>query len=159
MSGLGKPVSVRDLVRELSLDAPARRELKSVLRQLIGAGALVKIRGARVGLPDRMNLVVGRLSCSPAGHGFVVPEKRRPGQVDLFVAASNIREAYRVLKPGGVICMQTGVVDFARGLAGCTWGGFCDSAVAKYVGADGTREIAVLGFVLGKRTATGIATK
>ncbi len=93
MSGLGKPVSVRELVRELSLDAPARKELKSVLRQLIGTGAVVKLRGARVGLPERMNLVVGRLACSPAGHGFVVPEKRRQGQPDLFVAPSNIREA------------------------------------------------------------------
>jgi ribonuclease R len=93
VSSLGRPVSVRDLVRVLSLDPPARRELKSVLRRLIERGALVKIRGARVGLPERMNLVVGRLSCSPAGHGFVVPEPRREGQGDLFVAAANIREA------------------------------------------------------------------
>ena len=93
VSSLGKPVSVRDLVRTLSLDPPARRDLKDVLRRLIADGALVKIRGARVGLPDRMSLVVGRLSCSPAGYGFVVPEARREGQVDLFVAAANIREA------------------------------------------------------------------
>jgi ribonuclease R len=93
VSSLGKPVSVRDLVRGLSLDAPARRELKAVLRRLIADGALVDIRGARVGLPDRMNLVVGRLSCNPAGFGFVVPEVRREGQGDLFVAAANIREA------------------------------------------------------------------
>ncbi len=53
----------------------------------------MKIRGARVGLPDRMNLVVGRLSCNPSGYGFVVPEVRREGQGDLFVAAANIREA------------------------------------------------------------------
>ena len=93
VSSLGKPVSVRDLVRGLGLDPTARRELKPVLRRMIEAGTLVKIRGARVGLPDRMNLVVGRLSCSPAGHGFVVPEARREGQGDLFVAAANIREA------------------------------------------------------------------
>jgi ribonuclease R len=93
VSSLGKPVSVRELVRRLELDSPARRELKTVLRRLIDRGALVKIRGARVGLPDRMNLVVGRLSCSPAGHGFVIPEARREGQRDLFVAPANIREA------------------------------------------------------------------
>jgi ribonuclease R len=93
VSRLGKPVSVRELVRALSLDPPARRELKSVLRRLVADGALVDLRGARVGLPDRLNLVVGRLSCSPAGYGFVVPEARGQGQVDLFVAAANIREA------------------------------------------------------------------
>jgi ribonuclease R len=93
VSSLGKPVSVRELARGLELDAPGRRELKSVLRRLIEKGALVKIRGARVGVPDRMNLVVGKLSCSPSGHGFVVPETRGRGQGDLFVAAANIREA------------------------------------------------------------------
>ena len=93
VSSLGRPVSVRELVNSLSLESLARRELKTVLRRLIEAGALVKIRGARVGLPDRMNLIVGRLSCSPAGHGFVIPDKRREGQGDLFVAATNIREA------------------------------------------------------------------
>jgi ribonuclease R len=40
-----------------------------------------------------MNLVVGRLSCSPAGYGFVVPEERLEGQADVFVAAASIREA------------------------------------------------------------------
>ncbi len=93
MSGLGKPVSVRDLARRLSLDSAARRELTPTLRRLIADGVLVKIRGAHVGLPDRMNLVVGRLSCRPSGHGFVVPETRREGQADLYVAAANIREA------------------------------------------------------------------
>jgi ribonuclease R len=93
VSGLGKPVSVRDLARRLSLDNPGRRELKAVLRRLIGDGTLVKISGARVGLPARMNLVVGRLSCSPAGYGFVVPEERLEGQADVFVAAASIREA------------------------------------------------------------------
>lgn len=84
---------MRELVRRLDLDGPARRELKATLRRLIGDGAVVKIRGARVGLPSRMNLVVGRLQCSPAGYGFVVPEARREGEGDLFVAGSNIREA------------------------------------------------------------------
>ncbi|MGE5127143.1 MAG: ribonuclease R, partial [Betaproteobacteria bacterium] len=81
------------MARRLALDGPGRRELSAVLRRLIADGAIVKIHGARVGLPARMNLVVGRLSCSPSGYGFVVPEKRSPGEADLYVAASNIREA------------------------------------------------------------------
>ena len=93
LSSLGKPVSVRELASRLSLDGPGRRELKNTLRRLIQDGTIVNIRGARVGLPSRMNLVVGRLSCSPAGHGFVVPENRGPDQPNLYVAPANIREA------------------------------------------------------------------
>jgi ribonuclease R len=93
LSSHGKPLSVRELVLRLELAGPARHELKAVLRRLIGEGSVVKIRGARIGLPARMSLVVGRLQCSPAGHGFVVPEARREGQADVFVSAANIREA------------------------------------------------------------------
>jgi ribonuclease R len=93
LTSLGKPLAVKELARRLELDGPGRRELKAVLRRMMADGEVVKIRGARVGLPDRMNLVVGRLTCSPSGHGFVIPEKRRQGEGDLYVAAANIREA------------------------------------------------------------------
>jgi ribonuclease R len=88
-----KPISVREIVRRLDLKGDERRELKTLLRQMIGAGEVIKIRGARIGLPSRMNLVVGRLSCSPSGYGFVAPEERGPGQKDVFVAAANMTEA------------------------------------------------------------------
>jgi ribonuclease R len=84
---------VRELVRQLDLGKDERQELKTLLRQLIGDGEVVKIRGARIGLPSRMNLVVGRLTCNPAGYGFVGPEKRRQGQKDVYVAAVNLTEA------------------------------------------------------------------
>ncbi len=62
---LGKPVSVRDLVRRLGLQGEDRRQLKTVLRRLLTDGEVVKISGARIGLPSRMNLLVGRLTCNP----------------------------------------------------------------------------------------------
>ncbi len=96
VSGLGKPVGVRELAERLRLDAAGRRALKKVLRRLIQDGALVKIRGARVGLPSRMDLVVGRLSCSASGHGVVVPDQRgerRERSAAVFVGASDMGEA------------------------------------------------------------------
>jgi ribonuclease R len=90
---MGRPASPSDLLRRLELPREVRPELKGVLESLLETGELVQIRGDRVGLPAHMNLVVGRLQCSPAGYGFVVPEKRRPGQKDLFVSAGNMKEA------------------------------------------------------------------
>jgi ribonuclease R len=89
----GKPASVRELVRRLALAKDERVELKSVLRSLIADGAVVKIRGTRIGLPSRMNLVVGTLTCNPAGYGFVVPEQRGDEQPDVYVSAVNVKEA------------------------------------------------------------------
>jgi ribonuclease R len=87
----GKPISVRDLIRRLGLEGEARRELKGVLRRLLAGGEVVKIRGARIGLPSRMNLVVGRLTCNPGGFGFVVPEREK--EPDVYVSAVNMKEA------------------------------------------------------------------
>ena len=90
---LGKPVSVRDLVRRLGLQGEDRRRLKTVLRQLLADGEVVKIRGTRIGLPSRMNLMVGRLTCNPSGFGFVTPERRTKDQPDVYVSAVNVKEA------------------------------------------------------------------
>jgi ribonuclease R len=97
IAGHGKPMGVRDIVRRLELDGSGRRELKDVLRRIIASGELVKIHGTRVGLPSRMNLVVGRLTANPGGFGFVVPD-RPPGAArtregDLYVSAVNMKEA------------------------------------------------------------------
>jgi ribonuclease R len=86
-----KPVSVREIVKRLRLEGDQRKELKSVLKKLIEDGEVVNVRGARVGLPDRMNLLVGRLSCSPSGYGFVVPEQGTRN--DVYVSAVNMKEA------------------------------------------------------------------
>jgi len=93
LTEFGKPVGVREIVRRLDLDAEGRRELKGVLREMIAAGDVVKVHGARVGLPARMNLVVGRLTCNPGGFGFVVPEKKAPREADIYVSAVNMKEA------------------------------------------------------------------
>jgi ribonuclease R len=89
----GKPVSVRELARRLDLQGPDRRQLKPELAQLLAEGTAVRIRGTRIGLPERMNLVVGRLTCNPSGFGFVVPEVRDGSQPDVYVSAVNLKEA------------------------------------------------------------------
>jgi ribonuclease R len=89
----GKPVSLRELVRRLELDKETRQELKSLLGRLIEDGEVVKIRGGRVGLPSKMNLVVGRLNCNPAGYGFVIPEHATGRENDVYVSAVNMKEA------------------------------------------------------------------
>jgi ribonuclease R len=89
----GKPLAVRELTRRLGLDSAGRRELKKTLERMIETGEVVKIRGARVGLPSHMNLVVGHLNANPGGFGFVVPEAVGPKRGDVYVSAVNMKEA------------------------------------------------------------------
>ncbi|MBN2371415.1 MAG: ribonuclease R [Vicinamibacteria bacterium] len=100
VSHAGKPVALRELAHGLDLRGAALKELKASLRDLLTAGAVIRVRGGRIGLPLRMNLVVGELRCSPSGFGFVVPEAREPDDAratkrrrDVYVSAVNMKEA------------------------------------------------------------------
>lgn len=68
------PATARELLQVLKIPREARASFKRHLDTLVGSGALVQIRGNRYGLPDRMNLVVGRVQMNPRGFGFVIPE-------------------------------------------------------------------------------------
>ena len=85
------PVSFDILVSELELDEENRSQLQNLLDELAASGAIVETRG-RYGAPERMNLVVGRLSAHPDGFAFVVPPADS-GQPDLFIPGHQLRGA------------------------------------------------------------------
>ncbi|MEW6319840.1 MAG: ribonuclease R [Acidobacteriota bacterium] len=88
------PATARELMRILRIDAGERHAFKRTLRDLVADGSLVLVRGNRYGLPDRMDLIVGRLEGHASGFGFVVPERRVEGLTgDVYVAAHNLSEA------------------------------------------------------------------
>ena len=88
------PAVARELMRVLKVSREDRAAFKRLLKALVNDGSLILIKGNRYGLPDRMDLVVGRLEGHPSGFGFVVPERRIEGVVrDIFVAAPNLQEA------------------------------------------------------------------
>jgi ribonuclease R len=88
------PATARELMRVLDIPREERSTFKRHLNSLVNDGSLVLVRGTRYGLPDRMDLVVGRLETHPAGYGFVVPERHSTElSGDVFVAGPNLKEA------------------------------------------------------------------
>jgi ribonuclease R len=88
------PATARELAQLLKVPREKRKAFTRELKQLVADGALLQIRGNRFGLPDKMNLVVGRLTTNPGGFGFVVPEQAKPGErQDVYIAAANLTEA------------------------------------------------------------------
>ncbi len=58
------------------------------------SGDLIQIRGNRFGLPEKMDLYVGRLQTHPAGYGFVIPERPlESGAGDIYVSGPHLNEA------------------------------------------------------------------
>ena len=78
---------------------------KRQLKNLVASGDLLRIRGNRFGLPEKMDLVVGRLTVNAAGYGFVAPEaldsargthdgdRARSERQDVYIPAAQINEA------------------------------------------------------------------
>jgi ribonuclease R len=88
------PATVRELLQVLRIPREARTTFKRHLRSLVASGALIEVRGHRFGLPDRMNLVVGRVSTNPRGFAFVEPETLVDGEPSsIFIAGANLNQA------------------------------------------------------------------
>src|SRR5262245_34071459 len=88
------PATPRELLQRLKISRDERPTLKRLLKDLVASGALIETRGNRYGLPDRMNLVVGRITTHPRGFGFVVPDRALTDlKGDIYIAGSNLNQA------------------------------------------------------------------
>ena len=88
------PATVRELLSRLHLPREQRATLRRRLSVLVERGALIRIRGNRYGLPDRMHLITGCVHVNPRGFGFVTPDNEATGlKADLFIAGSNLNQA------------------------------------------------------------------
>jgi ribonuclease R len=88
------PATPREISRVLKIPRDERNEFKRNLRYLVNEGSLISIKGNRYGLPDRMDLVVGKLDGHPSGFGFVAPEKPVEGLTrDIYVPEHGMQDA------------------------------------------------------------------
>jgi ribonuclease R len=102
----GKPLLVRELMRILRLKPEDRHTFKVTLAELAQKGEILKTRGNRYGLPEKLDLVTGKFQAHPSGYGFVLAEKK--GDPDIFVpiagrldAMDGDTVAVRVSPPAG----------------------------------------------------------
>jgi len=88
------PSTPRELLQKLKIPREERPSFKRLLASLVASGDLIETRGNRFGLPDRMNLVVGRITTHPRGFGFVVPDRPLEDvEGDIYIAGSNLNQA------------------------------------------------------------------
>lgn len=81
-----KPLTADDLAAAMNLAQEEIALFWTALEELEKTAAVIKTRHERFGVPERMNLVVGRLSMSAKGFGFIIPEVReKETDSDIFV--------------------------------------------------------------------------
>ena len=88
------PAGMRELLQILKVPREERASFKRQIKSLVASGDLIQIRGHRFGLPEKMDLYVGRLQAHPAGYGFVTPERPlEPAGGDIYVSGPHLNEA------------------------------------------------------------------
>ncbi|MEX0979473.1 MAG: ribonuclease R, partial [Gemmatimonadota bacterium] len=84
------PLKPKELADELNVPTRHYRHFKNVLNRMVDDGKLYRIKGNRYAVPEKINLVVGRLRLIRAGDGFVIPTD---GKEDVFVPSSALESA------------------------------------------------------------------
>src|SRR5438552_6109795 len=87
------PAGMRELLQVLKVPRDDRTSFKRHVKSLVASGDLIHIRGHRFGLPEKMDLYVGRLQTHAGGYGFVTPERPLDGGGDIYISGPHLNEA------------------------------------------------------------------
>src|SRR6478752_4430737 len=87
-----KPLTVQELEAALKIEDSA--DFKNFVKALVKMeekGLVVRTRSNRYGLPQKMNLIRGKLTGHAKGFAFVIPEES--GMDDIFIPPSEMKNA------------------------------------------------------------------
>lgn len=87
-----KPLTVQELEQAFGIeDSATFKEFVKALVVMEEKGLVVRTRSNRYGLPDKMNLIRGKLTGHAKGFAFVIPEE--PGMDDIFIPPNETNNA------------------------------------------------------------------
>ncbi|WCN38224.1 ribonuclease R [Aneurinibacillus uraniidurans] len=87
-----RPMTVRELEEAFGVDsASSFKDFVKILNHLEDTGQIIRTRANRYGVPEKMNLIRGRLQGHAKGFGFVIPEEK--GQQDVYVSSDDMHGA------------------------------------------------------------------
>jgi ribonuclease R len=88
-----KPLSVHEIEEILELDTNAEdfTELMKALNELEDEGKLARSRKNRYGIPEKMNLIRGRIQVHQKGFAFLIPDNEE--YADIFIPQRELKSA------------------------------------------------------------------
>ena len=86
-----KPLTVQELEAAFGMKIQEFKEFVKALVQMEEKGLVVRTRSNRYGLPQKMNLIRGKLTGHAKGFAFVIPEE--PGMDDIFIPPNETNTA------------------------------------------------------------------
>ena len=84
------PLKAKELGKALKVPTKDFREFRTLLFEMVDRGRLYRVKGQRFAVPEKINLVAGRLSVTSKGDGFVKPDA---GGQEVFVPRLSLESA------------------------------------------------------------------
>ena len=84
------PLKAKELAKALSVPTGDHRAFRDLLLEMVDRGRLYRVKGQRFAVPERINLVVGRVALTSKGDGFVKPDS---GGQEVFVPGLSLESA------------------------------------------------------------------
>ncbi|MGM0410936.1 MAG: ribonuclease R [Bacillota bacterium] len=86
-----KPMTAQELYERFEIANDQEKYFSEILEDLVNEGLLVKNSSGQYGIPEKFNLIAGRIDRSPKGFAFLIPDE--PGREDIFISSENLNSA------------------------------------------------------------------
>jgi len=105
-------MKIKELAQVLDIPPDEYSNFRKTVKQLVSSGQLIKLKRGRIGLADHLNVLVGKISISRKGTGFVEYEGE---DIDILIPQTGLHTALdgdrvMVRLTGKVMNRQAGVV-------------------------------------------------
>ncbi len=88
-----RPLTLEELIEHFGLEDSVERirEFTAIIREMEQKGQIILTRKKRYGLPEHMNLIVGRIQRNPKGFAFLIPDN--PLKRDVYLKSEDLNGA------------------------------------------------------------------
>ena len=83
-------MKAKEIAKGMSVAPRNFRDFRVLLQSMLEQGRLYRVKGQRYSVPEKINLVAGRMAVTQKGDGFVAPDK---GGQDIFVPGLSLDSA------------------------------------------------------------------
>jgi len=92
---MGQPeyrlMTAKELFSKFQINGDQKRAMKELLEDLLEEGLVFQNSKGKYGLPEKMDLIAGRLEGNQKGFGFLIPDD--PTKEDIFISRENMNGA------------------------------------------------------------------
>lgn len=86
-----RPLNINELLAKFNVSKNQKKQFEKVLSELVKTGDIYQSDRGYYGIPEKFNLIKGRVQSNPKGFAFLIPED--PSKEDIYISSENLNSA------------------------------------------------------------------